>query len=181
MRRAGSASPEAISAERTRSRASDTALSGRPTMANAGSPGATCTCTSTARASIPSKATVETRWTMLPLLPQSKVAEGGEDGKNIKGTPNFSPTDGHSLRDPYQILIQLWKISTDSVLYRQQLSAFVNLTSLTVVEQPVGCIIMTLEDRNLDGIIEIGSFSPFARLGRSEMEVDFSVKDDGSR
>ena len=67
MRRAGSASPEAISAERTRSRASDTALSGRPTIANAGNPGATCTCTSTARASIPSKATVETRWTMLPL------------------------------------------------------------------------------------------------------------------
>jgi hypothetical protein len=33
IRRAGSASPEAIRAERTRSRASDTALSGRPTMA----------------------------------------------------------------------------------------------------------------------------------------------------
>ena len=53
--------PEAISAERTRSRASETALSGSPTIANAGKPGATCTCTSTARASIPSKATVETR------------------------------------------------------------------------------------------------------------------------
>lgn len=39
MRRAGSASPETISAERARSRASDTALSGRPTMAKAGSPG----------------------------------------------------------------------------------------------------------------------------------------------
>ena len=36
MRRAGSASPEAIMAERTRSRASDTALSGRPTMVKAG-------------------------------------------------------------------------------------------------------------------------------------------------
>jgi hypothetical protein len=32
MRRAGSASPDAIMADRTRSRASDTALSGRPTM-----------------------------------------------------------------------------------------------------------------------------------------------------
>jgi hypothetical protein len=32
MRRAGSASPEAISAARTRSLASDTALSGKPTM-----------------------------------------------------------------------------------------------------------------------------------------------------
>ncbi|MCK1582163.1 hypothetical protein IVB03_21960 [Bradyrhizobium sp. 168] len=31
------------------------------TIAKAGRPGATCTCTSTARASIPSKATVETR------------------------------------------------------------------------------------------------------------------------
>ena len=64
MRRAGSASPEAISAARTRSRASDTALSGRPTTLNAGRPGATCTCTSTARASMPSNATVETRCTM---------------------------------------------------------------------------------------------------------------------
>jgi hypothetical protein len=36
IRRAGSASPEAISAERTRSRASDTALSGSPTMALVG-------------------------------------------------------------------------------------------------------------------------------------------------
>ena len=44
--------------------ASDTALSGRPTMLNAGMPGAICTCTSTARASMPSNATVETRWTM---------------------------------------------------------------------------------------------------------------------
>jgi hypothetical protein len=32
-----------------------------PAIANAGNPGATCTCTSTARASIPSNATVETR------------------------------------------------------------------------------------------------------------------------
>ena len=61
MRRAGSARPDVISAERTRSRASDTALSGRPTMLKAGNPGATCTCTSTARASMPSNATVETR------------------------------------------------------------------------------------------------------------------------
>ncbi len=36
MRRAGRARPDAISADRTRSRASETALSGRPTMANAG-------------------------------------------------------------------------------------------------------------------------------------------------
>jgi len=64
-RRAGKASPEAISAERTRSRASETALSGRRTMVKATTPGATCTCTSTGRTSMPSKATVATRWTML--------------------------------------------------------------------------------------------------------------------
>src|ERR1041385_6020352 len=64
MRRAGSASPDATSAARTRSLASDTALSGRPTMLNAGSPGATCTWTSTATASIPWNATVLTRWTI---------------------------------------------------------------------------------------------------------------------
>src|SRR5262245_23041552 len=65
MRRAGSASPAATSAARTRSRASDTALSGSPTTLNAGNPGATCTWTSTARASMPSNATVATRWTIL--------------------------------------------------------------------------------------------------------------------
>jgi hypothetical protein len=54
-----------MSALRTRSRASDTALSGRPTTLKAGKPGATCTWTSTARASMPSNATVETRWTIL--------------------------------------------------------------------------------------------------------------------
>ena len=43
MRRAGSARPEATSAARTRSLASDTALSGKPTILKAGSPGATCT------------------------------------------------------------------------------------------------------------------------------------------
>src|ERR1700728_3201312 len=64
MRRAGNASPDAIKAERTRSRASDTALSGRPTMVKAGMPGATWTWTSTGRTSMPSNETVETRWTM---------------------------------------------------------------------------------------------------------------------
>jgi len=73
IRRAGSARPEAISAERTRSRASETALSGSPTMAKAGKPGATSTCTSTARASIPSKATVEMRCTMPPSAALPKV------------------------------------------------------------------------------------------------------------
>ena len=55
-RKAGSNEPE-----RTCSLASDTALSGSPTMVKAGRPGATCTYTPTAWASIPSKATVATR------------------------------------------------------------------------------------------------------------------------
>ena len=42
-----------LSALRTRSRASDTALSGRPTIENAGRPGETAHCTSTGRASTP--------------------------------------------------------------------------------------------------------------------------------
>ena len=69
MRRAGSARPDAIKAERTRSRASETALSGKPTTVNAGIPGATCTWTSTGRTSMPSNATVETRWTIFAPLP----------------------------------------------------------------------------------------------------------------
>ena len=54
----GSAMESALSAAFTRSRASLTALSGRPTMAKAGMPGETAHCTSTGRASTPSKATV---------------------------------------------------------------------------------------------------------------------------
>lgn len=54
----GSAMESAESADRTRSRASDTALSGRPTIENVGMPGAVAHCTSTKRASTPSNATV---------------------------------------------------------------------------------------------------------------------------
>ena len=82
MRRAGSASPEATSAARTRSRASDTALSGRPTTLNAGSPGATCTWTSTARASMPSNATVATRWTMAAPADGIRVTQAPVPDKN---------------------------------------------------------------------------------------------------
>ena len=58
MRLEGSAIAMAESAVRTRSRASETALSGRPTTAKAGMPGVMAHCTSTLRASSPSKATV---------------------------------------------------------------------------------------------------------------------------
>src|SRR5580692_1328483 len=109
MRRAGSASPEAISAERTRSLASETALSGRPTMAKAGSPGATCTCTSTARASIPSKATVETRWTMLPLFFATQGSGTGcrvqEHYRNVRGRPASPPNAGPLQRHLHRLRI----------------------------------------------------------------------------
>lgn len=54
----GIATDIAPKAARIRSRASLTALSGRPTMVKDGRPGETAACTSTSRASIPSKATV---------------------------------------------------------------------------------------------------------------------------
>ena len=53
IRFGGSASPIADSAARTRSRLSATALSGSPTMTNAGTLVDSWTCTSTARASSP--------------------------------------------------------------------------------------------------------------------------------
>jgi hypothetical protein len=58
IRRAGRAMDSDCIAARTLSRASDTALSGRPTMLKLGSPGVSAHCTSTMRASTPSKATV---------------------------------------------------------------------------------------------------------------------------
>ena len=57
--------PEACRAEATRSRASLTALSGRPTIWNVPLPGATITCTSTGTARTPWNATVATRLTIV--------------------------------------------------------------------------------------------------------------------
>ena len=56
MRLGGSESPMEVSAARTRSRASPTALSGRPTTRKAGRPCEICTCTSIGTASMPEKA-----------------------------------------------------------------------------------------------------------------------------
>ncbi len=53
MRRGGNASPSEFSAERTRSRNSATALSGRPTTVKAGKPDAIVTWVSTSMTSIP--------------------------------------------------------------------------------------------------------------------------------
>jgi hypothetical protein len=46
----------AVKAARTRSRASPTALSGRPTTKNPGNPAEICTCTATGTASMPQNA-----------------------------------------------------------------------------------------------------------------------------
>jgi hypothetical protein len=64
MRRGGSARPSAAKAARTRSRDSATALSGRPTTLNAGSPEAIVTWVSTSMTSTPLNATVRTRATI---------------------------------------------------------------------------------------------------------------------
>src|SRR5260370_38136585 len=90
MRREGSARPDAVSAARTRSRASDTALSGSPTTVNAGKPGATCTCTVTLRASMPSNATVATRWTIRPPEQETTQARRNPDQRqeHLQNTAN---------------------------------------------------------------------------------------------
>ena len=58
---AGSAKDRSLRTARIRSRASLTALSGRPTMAKPGNPGLIAHSTSTSRGSIPSKVTVWAR------------------------------------------------------------------------------------------------------------------------
>jgi hypothetical protein len=63
MRRAGSARPEAIMAEPTRSRASETALSGNPTTVNAGPRRYLHLHVDRPDLDAPND-TVETRWTM---------------------------------------------------------------------------------------------------------------------
>jgi hypothetical protein len=63
IRLGGRARPMAPSELRTRSRDSPTALSGRPTMVNAGSPELICTWTSTSLTSMPLNATVRIRAT----------------------------------------------------------------------------------------------------------------------
>ena len=95
-------------AERTRSRASETALSGKPTMVKAGIPGATWTCTSTGRTSMPSNATVDTRWTISPSLPVSADTTGSaqrlqEQSMNRSLDPSGQQHGlGQSSRDPHK-------------------------------------------------------------------------------
>src|ERR1700676_2558652 len=98
MRLAGSARPEAMRAERTRSRDSATALSPRPTIMKTTVPEAICTCTSTGLASTPSKATVDTRDTISP--PSGYVVPVGtfaEQGAECKGKFTRALRSGRSL------------------------------------------------------------------------------------
>src|SRR5687767_1780695 len=79
MRRAGNSKWPWLSAARTRSRASRTSASGRPTMWNAGSPGPRCTSTVTSGASIPASARLATVATVIrfPLGRETLPAAAG--------------------------------------------------------------------------------------------------------
>src|SRR5271166_4241864 len=93
MRLAGSASPEAMRADRTRSCDSLTALSPKPTMVKTTLPEATCTCTSTGLASTPSNATVATRATisgpLLGVCPHGEQLQNTGIGARGKLTAGF--------------------------------------------------------------------------------------------
>ena len=68
-----------------RSRASETALSGKPTIVKPACPGATYTWTSIGRTSMPSNATVETRW-IISAPGAGRAAGGAADlGGGIAG------------------------------------------------------------------------------------------------
>ena len=82
IRRSGKSKPQLINAARTRSRASRTAASGRPTIWNTGRPRWTSTSTRTGRAEIPSRvkavvsASMEAGW---PARPRAWRADQAQD------------------------------------------------------------------------------------------------------
>src|SRR4051794_18265385 len=84
MRRIGNSKPALATAERTRSRASRTALSPRPTIPNAGRPARMSTSTQTGRASRPSSAKVRTRASI------RRPGHGGRagEGRSRAGLPS---------------------------------------------------------------------------------------------
>ena len=108
MRFGGRESPRVASAPRTRSRLSPTALSGRPTTANAGKPALIFTCTSTGWDSTPWKATVamwETMKTPKPLriltalrLPAPRSAPAERRGRDGAAFLKQVPQDGKQGR-----------------------------------------------------------------------------------
>src|SRR3954454_7097840 len=82
MRFCGNSKPEFTSAERTRSRASRTALSARPTIVNAGRPWRTSASTSTRRASTPSSAKAVTRARLTPTTKGPAAARRSGGGRS---------------------------------------------------------------------------------------------------
>jgi hypothetical protein len=80
IRRGGSVSPMALSAARTRSRLSATALAGRPTMVKLGRPLLSCTSTSTSATSSPMNATVRTR-AMVRVAVDAAMARSAGSGR----------------------------------------------------------------------------------------------------
>ena len=81
MRRSGNSKPEFCSAERTRSRASRTALSARPTTVNAGRPTRMSASTQTRCALTPSTEKVETRASIRTRPPGGRGGRVGRAGR----------------------------------------------------------------------------------------------------
>ena len=81
IRLAGKDSPKDCRAARTRSLLSAIALSGRPTIVNAGNPEETCTCRSTSRISKPLKVIVLTRASIRHLPARSYFAASPASGR----------------------------------------------------------------------------------------------------
>ena len=104
MRFAGSARPEAMSAERTRSRDSATALSGRPTIVKTTLPGAICTCTSTAAPRCLRRRPSKRRVTMphptirvATLARRSRGTSRERGGAFAVGKPGATPRDRNKV------------------------------------------------------------------------------------
>src|SRR5205085_5765634 len=81
----GNSKPELTMAARTRSRASRTALSARPTTVNAGRPRRMSASTQTRRALTPSTAKVVTRASISAGLPRAPGRDGGPSGDGATG------------------------------------------------------------------------------------------------
>src|SRR3954447_19815913 len=84
MRLCGNSKPELVIAERTRSRASRTALSARPTIVKAGRPMRMSASTQTRRLSTPSSANAVTRARLMPGIHASGPRLGGASKRPLQ-------------------------------------------------------------------------------------------------
>ena len=112
IRRSGNSKPQLVSAARTRSRASRTAASGRPTTENAGRPRWTSTSTRTGRAEIPSRVNVWARGEHGADAREPRRAGGAQDAVSqhpsthpppvrVRSAPDRQrPDRAHSARHP---------------------------------------------------------------------------------